>query len=47
MLFLLVVTMAASTGAQKAKRAGAKDGDTHPVLCRVCYRRVTRSRIRC
>ena len=24
-----------------------KDGDTHPVLCRVCYRLVTRSRIRC
>ena len=26
--------------------ARAKDGDTHPVLCRVCYRRVTRARIR-
>src|SRR5262249_55642066 len=25
----------------------AKHGDTHLVLCRVCYRRVTRSRIRC
>ena len=24
----------------------AKDADTHPVLCRVCYRRVARSRIR-
>jgi hypothetical protein len=27
--------------------ARAKDGDTHPVLCPVCYRLVTRSRIRC
>ena len=26
--------------------ARAKDGDTHPVLCRVCYRLVTRSGIR-
>ena len=27
--------------------ARSKDGDTHPVLRRVCYRLVTRSRIRC